>query len=83
MSRPTGQTFTIRAVRDFLKVPIDRRTQCLTELLGWLAFVELERLKTAPADIGPFIWTDDGAGGIRVVEDDRKATANTKGLSLR
>lgn len=72
MSTTTGQTFTIRYVSDFLRVPVDRRTQCLTEFLGWLAHVEQARLRDAPVDVGPFIWADDGVGGVREVHEGRK-----------
>jgi len=79
----TGPTYTIRTMRDFLRVPRARRVQCLTEFLGWLAHVEVAMLRDAPSDIGPFIWTDDGHGGIRVEPDDRRPNGHHEELRLR
>ena len=66
MSGLTGKTYVIRSIVDLLTIPRERREQCLSELQGWLAHVEEDMVRTVPASIGPFIWTDDGVGGVRV-----------------
>lgn len=59
----------IRTVADLLRVPRARRAQCLSELDGWLAHVEQDISLNRPMSIGPFVWTDDGTGGL--VRDPR------------
>lgn len=62
---PTGRRFVLRTVADFLDVPADRLAVCLSEYQGWLAHVQADRVRTAPVSVGPFIWTDDGVGGVQ------------------
>lgn len=64
MRVPTGRRFVLRTVADFLDLPADCRETCLSEFQGWLAHVDADRVRTAPRSIGPFIWTDDGIGGV-------------------
>jgi hypothetical protein len=71
----TGETYEIRAVADFLKVPESRRYVCLREFHAWLTILEGTRdlLVTCgvPADaIHPhtdvFRWSDDGKATVSV-----------------
>lgn len=64
MEGPTGKRYIVRSIADLLNIPKDRRTVCLAELEGWLNFVEQDLLINFTQSIGPFIWIDDGMGGI-------------------
>lgn len=63
----SGERYVIRTIRDFLRVPPVRRVQCLTEFSGWLAHVQQVASQKPIVDVGPFIWVDDGVGGIRTI----------------
>jgi hypothetical protein len=62
--------YTIATVGDFLKVPEERQADCLTEFADFLGMargiVELAEIvgevvgADAAAQIGPFVWIDDG-----------------------
>lgn len=50
------KTYHIERIVDLLEVPIERREQCVKELLMGLALAEF-----ADAQLfGPMTWTDDG-----------------------
>lgn len=60
-------TYRIERVTDFLKVPHGRLPMCLEEFADYLGLAcDLIKLTdavsggTATAEIGPFIWVDDG-----------------------
>lgn len=83
MSKPTGRTFEIRHVRDFLAVPRDRLGACL-EAFRISLFVH-RKLRAAggaytgedehPADMPSWRWTDDGKRELTVefIETDGPA----------
>ena len=62
--------YHIATVSDFLKVPEDRQADCLAEFADFLgmarSIVEMAEIAgevigmDAAAQIGPFIWIDDG-----------------------
>lgn len=53
---PEPKTYRIERIADLLHVPVERREQCVKELLYVLALADL-----ADAELqGPFAWTDDG-----------------------
>ena len=72
----TGQTFTIRTIRDLFDVPVDRLPVCLAELEGWIAQVRAYGLTHGvPASIGPYLWTDDGTAGFTVERREHERLA--------
>jgi hypothetical protein len=53
--------YEIQTVKDFLKVPADRRPDCLTEFLHYLDHMEPYReLFDTGAVFPAFVWCDDG-----------------------
>src|ERR1700722_6758866 len=59
----TPPSYRIARVRDFLKVPSDRRSECLREFEVWLQADESMRalLNGLPAKLSnSFVWIDDG-----------------------
>ena len=63
--------YEIRTVADFLKVPSDRRENCLADFDAWLDYVEVAAQMVIP-DVGRvmtdvFRWKDDDVAGIREV----------------
>lgn len=83
MSDLLTQTYEIRTVQDFLKVPDHRRDDCLQEFASWLAIRELtaaallasglraDQFRLKGADV--FAWIDDGkrTATIRVTAVDK------------
>ncbi|WP_424138643.1 hypothetical protein [Roseomonas chloroacetimidivorans] len=64
-------TYTIRSVKDFLDVPLDRLDECLREFGLWLAIGHAYRgvfegveLLNVPHET--FIWVDDGKGEVSI-----------------
>jgi hypothetical protein len=64
---PKPQRYEITTLADFLKVPAERRQDCLTDFLMWLAMHEQARQMTEFKDIrfpmDQFVWIDDGQQG--------------------
>ena len=70
----TPQRYVIKTVADFLKVPADRRTDCLIDFANFLDFMDkvasavatVKWADTVTADISKshFIWIDDGNIGF-------------------
>lgn len=75
--------YRIKTVKDFLKVPADKREQCLREFNEWLGLIdkgingrlaELFGMKENQVLTSAFIWVDDGKTGfkeIRIVSKKR------------
>lgn len=70
--------YRIETVKDFLKVPEDKRDECLRDFKTWLdtieglqsALAELADIDKNLVRIDTYIWLDDGkagVSGIRVV----------------
>lgn len=65
-NKTTEPTYSIREVRDFLKVPPDRREDCLHEFAAWLACDDFLRSLSEDIDAAgatfpaEFVWVDDG-----------------------
>jgi hypothetical protein len=75
MTKPTGKTYDIRTVRDFLQVPPDRIKACLKDFQSsyavvYLAGIQLKDITKTPLNWPAFIWTDDGinSGKIRLTK---------------
>lgn len=93
MSKPTGKTYEIRTVKDFLTVPQERWDVCLGEFSIWLGIVGFGRVLEEHGLAVPlpqnetFVWHDDGDGSVNVhVQDESgaecltvKTTLETKG----
>lgn len=63
------KTYRIERIADLLQVPIERRDQCMKELLYALALAEL-----AGAELqGPLEWTDDGDCSCSLTDEDGEA----------
>lgn len=68
-NQPTGMTYRIAHVKDFLNVPAKRRAACLKDFRLWVRLVDAGAQfidAIAPeAQITPddFVWTDDGIDG--------------------
>ena len=70
----TPKRYVIKDVADFLKVPADRRADCLVEFADFLTFLDkvasavatVKWADTVTADISKshFIWIDDGKIGV-------------------
>lgn len=67
--------YTIRTLTDFLKVPEDRRAECLKEFSVWLELYEAVHVLfdgLLLKDHDAFVWIDDGksTATIRVESED-------------
>lgn len=64
------ETYTIDRITDLLRVPLDRREQCVRELLQGLELHEFAwGEKAIDVEIGPMRWTDDGDMTVRMHDD--------------
>ena len=74
--KPTGKTYTIRTVNDFLQVPPDRFKACMKDFSHAYATVSILKLQLNDKDFNwpGFIWTDDGKkeGKITITEKGEK-----------
>jgi hypothetical protein len=64
--------YEISAPLDFLKVPEDRRSECLREFATWLEIADnmrtlFEGIPMEVARDGAFIWIDDGKSTASVI----------------
>lgn len=63
-SKPTGKTYCITSLDDFLKVPDDRLPRCLAEFSVMLLMAGKEKSILAPKGqavlLNKFEWKDDG-----------------------
>lgn len=59
----TGETYEIRVLEDFLKVPESRREACFSEFRR--ALPRFEQMVKAGLCLISFKWTDDGEEGLR------------------
>ena len=62
-------TYRLERIVDLLKIPVDRREACVSEILLGLSLVEL-------ADAEPYadgmVWTDDGDRSVSLIAPDGK-----------
>ncbi len=65
----TGKIYEIRTVKDFFKVPAERRELCVSEFLMWMGMCDgaaallgglVDPVRTV------FTWIDDDAGKVHV-----------------
>ena len=67
---PSGKTYEIRTVADFLEIPAGRRELCIVEFVQWCALMEggadiAKMMGVAKIEIGPrdvYRWIDDDKG---------------------
>jgi len=68
------KTYQIRSIQDLLSVPIDKREDCLRDLLYALYLHDLAFGKEAQAtNIGALEWIDDGKHDITMKDMDGNA----------
>lgn len=63
--------YHIESLKDFLKVPVERREACMAEFIMWLAMVDLWDVvaDTIPEPIpyeAAFTWIDDGKNNVEI-----------------
>lgn len=64
-----AETYQLERIVDLLQVPVERREQCVKEMLLGLALAELADAPLA----GPMTWTDDGDLSCSLMEGDGDA----------
>lgn len=74
------KTYEIEHVKDFLKVPADRREACLKEFADWIVVAEtvtdIANSRGAKSEPARFDWIDDGNLNISVEFDVVKDPAH-------
>ncbi len=65
-----SQTYELRTISDLLKVPLERRADCLREIEYSLALHELALGEGAGATIEVFEWCDDGDKSVSLMQPD-------------
>ena len=68
-----AQTYNLVTISDLLKVPIDRREDCVRDLLYALALTDLAFGEIDGVTIEQWPWTDDG---------DHSASINVNGEEM-
>lgn len=64
MSNTEAKTYRLYRISDLLQVPIDRREECVRELLYGLALLDLAAGDECNPELQSLVWTDDGESTI-------------------
>lgn len=60
MNASEPKAYRLERIRDLLQVPIERREDCVRELLYGLALLDLAAGDECNPELKNLVWTDDG-----------------------
>lgn len=60
MNASEPKTYRLERISDLLQVPIERREDCVRELLYGLALLDLAAGDECNPELKSLVWTDDG-----------------------